>query len=308
LIKIKKLSRPWNLIRAWWSIYLTIKNQKLDILICHEIWNYVLAYLPAKLSGTPVVLWCHTTSFGYRLYRLLRFLTPAHLIANSQHVQVLMQENWPDYAIDYLYCPHPDFSPPLESRVANAIPVILYVGRMADYKGPKILLKSLTLMQDVAFHLKIVGGPQSPGEQIFFDELKEFVKANKLESKVDFMGEQRNVSTFYANADLFCHPNIYSEAFGLVFIEALYAGLPVIATDIGGAKEIFSSSSFKPGKLVAPNDHVVLAQALREFINNPALREQIKTHAKSIAANLCQPDKAMLRYQQLVLKICGFKN
>ncbi len=82
----------------------------------------------------------------------------------------------------------------------------------------------------------------------------------------------RRCRRLLAAADIHCQPNTGPEPFGITFIEALYAGLPVVTTSIGGALEIVDGSC---GMLVEPNDPAALAGALRRLIEDRELRADV---------------------------------
>ena len=64
-----------------------------------------------------------------------------------------------------------------------------------------------------------------------------------------WLGQRRDVPELLAAADIYCQPNVGAEPFGIVFVEALYTGLPVVTTALGGALEIIDASC---GVLVPP--------------------------------------------------------
>src|SRR5207302_1246255 len=89
-----------------------------------------------------------------------------------------------------------------------------------------------------------------------------------------------------AAADIHCQPNTGPEPFGITFIEALYAGLPVVTTGIGGALEIVDGSC---GILVEPGDPAALAAALGRLIEDRDLRARLGAAGPARAAALCEP-------------------
>ena len=76
----------------------------------------------------------------------------------------------------------------------------------------------------------------------------------------------------WPSADIHCQPNTGPEPFGIAFVEALYAGLPVVTTRLGGALEIVNETC---GVLVPPGDAGALAAALRRLIADPAERSRL---------------------------------
>jgi glycosyltransferase involved in cell wall biosynthesis len=87
-------------------------------------------------------------------------------------------------------------------------------------------------------------------------------------------------------ADLLCQPNLTPEPFGIAFVEALAAGLPVVASRAGGAAEIVDDSC---GLLVPPGDAASLGAALERLVAEPMLRGRLSANAPARARQLSDP-------------------
>lgn len=294
-VPLAGLRRPLQVTRALWQLFRLLRRERVEALVCHEIWNYVLGYLPARAAGLRPLLWCHTANFSYRLYRLLAFLPPAGIIACSEHVRARLLERWPRYPVEVVRLPHPGLAPRTRPSAKRDVPVILFVGRLTPYKGLRVLLQALELLKTLPWRCTVVGGAQDVAEQAFQRELEQAAAAAGLSGRIQFAGEQEDVAPWYQGADVFCHPNTEPEAFGLVFIEALSAGLPVVATQLGGAEEIFAAASNAPGKLVPPGDASALASALRDVLGKPHAREIARREGPALALRLCAPSETMPR-------------
>jgi glycosyltransferase involved in cell wall biosynthesis len=176
-----------------------------------------------------------------------------------------------------------------EIRRQNATPedalVIINVGRMEPYKGQHVLIDALArLDQGTPWTCWIVGGAQRPAEEAYERSLRQAVDARGLRDRVMFLGQRRDVPSLLAAADLCCHPNQGAEPFGLSIVEALHAGLPVIATALGGPSEIVTESC---GRLVPPGDSVALADALTLLIRNREARHRMTAAGPARADGLC---------------------
>jgi glycosyltransferase involved in cell wall biosynthesis len=107
-----------------------------------------------------------------------------------------------------------------------------------------------------------------------------------LGDRVRFLGERTDVPNLLAAADIHCQPNSAPEPFGLAFVEALYAGLPVVTSDAGGAREIVTPQC---GVLVPAGDRAALRDALAGLIGSRDRRATLGSAGPARAAELCDP-------------------
>src|ERR1051325_7815917 len=101
-----------------------------------------------------------------------------------------------------------------------------------------------------------------------------------------WLGQRDDVRTLLAAADIHCQPNTAAEPFGIALVEALAAGVPVVTSRLGGAAEIVDEYC---GRLVPAGDAVMLAAALQELIEAPALRRRLGERGPARARELCDP-------------------
>src|SRR5206468_9543195 len=125
------------------------------------------------------------------------------------------------------------------------------ISRLEPLKGHELLLDALARLKDESsWSAWIAGGPQRESERKYLAELCAHASRQGLESRVEFIGQRSDVPRVLCAADIHCQPNVAPDSFGIAFIEALYAGLPVVSTAMGGAEEIVTGNC---GILVAPN-------------------------------------------------------
>ena len=180
--------------------------------------------------------------------------------------------------------------------------VIALVGRPEVWKGHALLLEALARLRAVPnWHCWVIGGAFDAEQAAFLETLRTTAHETGIAGRVHFLGQRNDVSTLLLAADIFCQPNITPEPFGIVFIEALYAGLPVVSVDHGGAKEIVDDSC---GRLVAPNDPAALAAVLENLIRDRATRTALSQNAPARGAAISDPARilATVRKQLLLLK------
>jgi rhamnosyl/mannosyltransferase len=177
-------------------------------------------------------------------------------------------------------------------------PRILAVGRLSYYKGLQYLV---TAMKGVDAELTIAGEGEMRGQ------LENQIHELRLESRVTLAGRvsAEGLLDCYRSADIFCLPSCErSEAFGLVQLEAMGAGLPVIATDLPtGARSI--SIPGKTGLRVPPGDAAALAQALRQLCGNPELAARMGTAARQRAIREFSREAMGERVHRLYDRVLG---
>lgn len=170
---------------------------------------------------------------------------------------------------------HEHLSPRLAAFVAGRR-LVLCVGRLTAYKGFSVLIEAAKYFPD-SVAIVVAGG----GELLM--PLTEHINREQLGGKVLLAGRvsDEELSALYRNADVFCLPSIErSEAFGVVLIEAMAYGLPIVATNIKGSGVPWVNAHHVSGMNVMPSDARGLAAACIEILNNPTLRLQLARGAR----------------------------
>jgi glycosyltransferase involved in cell wall biosynthesis len=166
--------------------------------------------------------------------------------------------------------------------------LILSVGRLVYYKGFEYLIRA---MQNVRGKLIIIGtGPLRA-------ELQQLISDLKLVDKVILAGEIQNeqITPYYHIADVFALPSIArSEAFGIVQIEAMAAGLPVVNTQLDSGVP-FVSLHQQTGLTVPPADPEALATALNHLLDDQDLRQSLGRAARLRARQEFALDRMLTR-------------
>ncbi|MGQ0537585.1 MAG: glycosyltransferase family 4 protein [Gemmatimonadaceae bacterium] len=141
--------------------------------------------------------------------------------------------------------------------------VMLFVGRLEPRKGFPVAVRAFARLaqQDAELRLVVVGeGVEREAVEVLPRALRE---------RVHLLGRVSDqlLPAYYAAADVFVAPALGSESFGIVLVEAMAAGLPIVASDIAGYREVVRAG--REGLLVPGGDHVALANAVQCLLQHP---------------------------------------
>jgi glycosyltransferase involved in cell wall biosynthesis len=164
------------------------------------------------------------------------------------------------------------FSPP---RDGEREPVILYVGSFIERKGIRYLLSAAPDLLRIlpGYRIELIGeGPQEP-------QLREMVRLSGVSDRVVFRGflSQDEVRDAMQRARIFVLPSL-EEGLGVVLLEALACGTPVVASDVGGIPDIVTRDV---GALVPPADPSCLRDAIVRILRSPELWAEFSTNARA---------------------------
>lgn len=161
---------------------------------------------------------------------------------------------------------------------------ILYVGRIEPLKGLDILIKAVSMLHDAAnAKLIIVGGGLEDDAEM--ERLKNLASELDIINMVSFTGavSQERLPTYYSAADVFVLPSWY-ESFGLVALEAMSCGTPVVVSRVGGLRTFVENG--KTGYLVPWRCPEAFARSMDTLLANPALRDAMGSAARRKATRL----------------------
>jgi D-inositol-3-phosphate glycosyltransferase len=158
-----------------------------------------------------------------------------------------------------------------------AQPVLLFVGRLQPLKGIDILLRAAQVVrqQYASLQVIVVGGgvdTQDDHEEQERQRLQTLGRELGLADQVRFVKAQSQdiLVQYYTAADVFVMPSHY-ESFGMVVLEAMACGTPVVASNVGGLTSTVVHGS--TGFLVPEGDWYAFAKAILRLVDSPALRE-----------------------------------
>jgi len=274
--------------------------------------DFDIVYLHYPFFGAAEVVWLAKILFGKKFKLIIQFQMdvdsysflakilslPAKMIRNSLFKRAdIITCTGSDYVknstLADIYKKYPEkfkeipfgidtgrFTPPLQKK-DNKIKKILFVGGLDKahyFKGIDILLKATSELGIRNYELGIVGDGDL--------KLQYEKQAKKLDitDKVKFLGKvsDEELPKIYQQADLFVLPSINkNEAFGLVLLEALASGVPVIASNLPGVRTVFENG--KQGLLCKPGNANDLKNKIEEILSDKKKRVEMGQEARKLA-------------------------
>ena len=308
-----RVSRPLTIRRVRRNLKELLQRKHFDLVVLHSAWAQAVFGSTIRSVQKPLVFWCHEIPEGLPWPERWARWSPAPelLLCNSKYTADRLPRIYPNLKPWLIYCPVASPSAEYSSQDLEAVRasfqtakdaiVILQISRLERLKGQLAHLDALALLRDLpGWICWQVGGVQRPAETQYLEDIKAAAARLGIADRVRFLDWQPDVQKLIAASDIYCQPNIYAEPFGITFIEALYAQKPVVATALGGPKEIVDDSC---GFLVPPNDAPQLAATLRELVGNLSLRKQLGAAGPRRAQTLCDPVRQMQRLQEAFFSI-----
>lgn len=160
-----------------------------------------------------------------------------------------------------------------ELHVPRGVPVVATVAVLRPKKGIEVLLEAVPRVRDAVFVI-IGDGPLR-------DEWTRLAESRGVADRVRWAGYRKDVDALLAGCDLFVHPSL-DDAFPTVLLEAMAAGLPIVASSVGGIPEIVTPGV--TGELVPPGDAGALASAVNALLGSDDTLRLMRAAAESHAS------------------------
>ncbi len=202
---------------------------------------------------------------------------------------------------------------PCPENAAAARPYILFVGRFEERKGLPVLLQAFALLKERRPELSLV----VVGEGARRKHYEDWVRQHRVPD-VHFAGYVPGevLPAYYQHATVYCAPNTGNESFGIVLLEAMAAGAPVVASNIDGfaavindplgdAPEALFDAEGRAAVLVPPSDPAALAAALESVATTPALRRSMAAAGLARAPSFSWPrvaERILAYYERLLAR------
>jgi glycosyltransferase involved in cell wall biosynthesis len=290
-----RVRQPHRIASTIMKIRRLMKEKRVDAVISWIAKTHLYGGAAAVLAGIPAI-WYQLGLPNPPLFqeRVATALPARGILTCSETAKRAQEKLWPNRAVRTVYPGvnldrfNPDKLPsPLECRRQLGLPtrgaLLGIVGRLQRWKGMHYLIDAMPaiLREHPDAHCVIVGG-QHGYEPEYPASLRQRVADAKLTEQVIFAGIQHNIPHWMQAMDVVVHASD-NEPFGIVVIEAMALGKPVVATDTAGPTEIISHRT--DGWLWTAGNPASLSDAVLKLLGDTELRERISQAARRKAAS-----------------------
>jgi glycosyltransferase involved in cell wall biosynthesis len=244
-----------------------IRRLRIDVVHSNSL-HSLYGWAAAAITGRPHV-W-HAREIvvqSHAALQLERFLAQHFAVKVVCMSQAIADQLDPENVeVVYETVDPAEFRPELAGRFRDRVgipddaPLVGAVGRIDTWKGFDVLLDAFERAKGrrADLHLVVAGAPVTGKEQLAVDLA---TRATQLRD-VHWLGPRTDTPELFADLDLFVLPSTEPEPYGIVVVEALASGAPVVVTDAGGAPEIVARAAPGSGTTVPPGDAAALADAI----------------------------------------------
>lgn len=293
----------WNLSEiSMVSVLLAIRKSKVPLVI--HLMDYMLGNVLSLNPSGHNIIERKLKSICYQI--LNHYLQLNHLIAMSNTVKAnYARLGYDPKNITVIYHGINLGSIPESNKNHNQKMFrILYAGQLIENKGIHVALEALAELvhesQLKSIELDVIG----PDPDNYQSILIELVRRYKINDFVHFLGQKdrEELIKIYYTYDVFVYPTLREEPFGIAIIEAMAAGLPVIASNIGGPAEIITHE--KTGLLFPVGNGKKLANAFRILIQDRDLGNKISDNALRLVKNKFNLEVTVNRIEEYLERVC----
>ncbi len=256
-----------------WRLLSFIKENSIDLIHTDSTTETFYCGIAAGIRGIPLVWHIRVDEGGGFLYRVLSMLA-TRIIIVSQALRMGFPWLRSDdrLAIIYNAIDLEDFDSSSTSPIRKELEIkggetlLASIGRIEEKKGHEILISAMKDIKDA--RLVIIGR----GEAGYINRLKALSESYGISDRVFFMGYREDIPSILKEIDILVVTS-FTEGFSRAILEAMAAGKPVIATDVGGNREAVADGL--TGYIVPPGDSNALVNRIKDLINAPEKRERM---------------------------------
>ncbi|OGX33496.1 MAG: lipopolysaccharide heptosyltransferase II [Omnitrophica WOR_2 bacterium RIFCSPHIGHO2_01_FULL_48_9] len=271
----------WTVLQSIRALRQIIQKEKIDIVHARSRIPAWIAYFACRQTAATLVTTCHGYYSGHWISRVMGW--PKLVIVPSEVIGRHMIEQFGVSAKHIRLIPRSvdleKFNIPREDQPGRSQYIISIVGRLTSLKGHTYFLRAMAkVVRTMPFVRIWIIGDAPPKKEAYKHELELLVQRLGLTDSVEFLGNRKDIPQLLASTNVLVLSTVTQEAFGRVILEAQAAGVPVVATKVGGVVEIIDDE--ETGLLVLPKDIDAMAQAVIRLLNDKPLAAKLVSQAK----------------------------
>jgi glycosyltransferase involved in cell wall biosynthesis len=304
-------------IPAIWKLKAYLKKEKIRIVLTNSMLAHIYGAIAAKIADVPCIWHMQDIvdprmAIGLAMRALVSFgrIFPEKIVVISRAVgQMFTGERIQKVQVVYNGTDTIKFSPDIdgsgirkEFNITNDEFVVGIVGRLVIWKGQREFLKAASVIvhkiPDAKF---LIVGDTTFGSKQYKEELYDLACELGIESKVIFSGGRDDIPNIIRAMDVMVHASISPEPFGLVIIEGMASGVPVVASNRGGPVEIIEDG--KDGFLINPEETDTFAGRVIELLRDKSLRDKIAEAARKKVVEHFSVGKFTSEFQKIYREV-----
>ena len=310
IVPMMRSLSPVHDLLALFRIIRYLKQNACDLVHCHSAKAGFLGRIAARVVGVPVVYTPHCFPFLMEAHPFKQFLyfTLEQLVAGLTHHFIAVSESERDTALQAGLCAseqvtviHNGIDRPQTTdhrpQTTDHRPRIGTVGRLTKQKGQVDLLRAAQAVVKEfpqAQFMFVGSGEDEP-------RLRQLTATMGLEENVVFLGEREDATEMYPLFDVYVLPSLW-EALPYTPLEAMAAGKPVVATDVGGVREIVADG--ETGYLVPPHQPTILAEKICALLRDSDVRQAMGARGRERVERLFTLER-MVRETERIYEAVG---
>lgn len=298
-------------VKAFYPVYKAMKQFKPDIIHAHSskagliarFWSWVL-------NLKPIIFTAHGWVFteGRSFLNRWIFAQIERIAAKVTTKIICVSEHDKRLALKFKVAPPEKlivihngidmnlFKDIEKKRIYDDKLVVTFIGRLAPQKNLFLLIDAAEDINNAEFWIV--------GDGELREKIRKYIHKKNLESKVILYGERYDIPNILSQSDIFVLPSSW-EGLPLTIIEAMMAGLPVVASNVGGVSELIDDGV--TGFLIPPGDSVKFAEAIKKLIADENLRKKMGEVGREKAMREFNLEKMLSKTMEVYCEVLKLK-
>lgn len=300
-----------------WKLKNFLKKERINVVHTNSMLAHIYGAIAARLAEVPCIWHMQdivdpkmASGLARKALVSLGGILPEKIVVVSKAVgQMFTGKNIQKVQVVYNGTDVEKFSPDVDGslirkdfNIADDELVVGIVGRLKPWKGQKEFLKAASgVARSLPNTTFLIVGDTTFGYKEYKDELIQLADELGISSRVILTGKRNDIPNVIRAMDVMVHASLKPEPFGLVIVEGMASGIPVVASSRGGPLEIIEDG--KDGYLVNPEETDMLANKIIELLKDQSLRQKIAEAARKKVVEQFSIKNFVKQFQKIYLEV-----